>query len=229
MQDRIPTPGQEGRVLITPENGGAPYYATIEMADNPTQPGTPWSMETVLQQATATALGLTQSDPVPNDAFSQIASLLSTLLGNSVQLEYGSYAGTGSRGYSGNPLTITTSKPFRLIMLVSRESTDSSDDEVFYPIGAYTTRYSGTYNYTLYTQNIALASVLTTSYQKNAGFGLSYGAYSVSSGISYDNIIYSKISADGRTLSWYASGDADAGNAANSSSSIYHWIAITEV
>lgn len=68
MQDRVPTPGQEGRVLITPENGGPAFYATVEMADNPTQPGTPWNKESVLQDSTAAALGL-PATAVPDDAF----------------------------------------------------------------------------------------------------------------------------------------------------------------
>lgn len=46
VENRVPTPGQEGRVLITPEGGGAPYYATIQMADTPLADGTPWSRQT---------------------------------------------------------------------------------------------------------------------------------------------------------------------------------------
>ena len=68
MQDRVPTPGQEGRVLISPENGSA-YYAKIEMADNPTQDGTPLNKSTLLNDSTATAVGLTSDDPTVNDAF----------------------------------------------------------------------------------------------------------------------------------------------------------------
>ena len=57
MQDRVPNPGQEGRVLITPENGSAPFYATVEMADNPTQAGTPLNKATLLRDATAALYG----------------------------------------------------------------------------------------------------------------------------------------------------------------------------
>ena len=71
MQDRIPTPGQEGRVLITPE-GGSPYYAKIEMADNPIQEGTPFNKSNTLKDYTAIALGLTP-DAVVNDAFMALA------------------------------------------------------------------------------------------------------------------------------------------------------------
>ena len=34
MKDRIPAVGKAGRMLVTPENGSAPFYATITMADN---------------------------------------------------------------------------------------------------------------------------------------------------------------------------------------------------
>lgn len=71
MQDRIPTPGMEGRVLVTPEGGGTPFYATITMADNPTQEGTPWATVTVLQNSTAALYGL-GGDAVPDDVFSML-------------------------------------------------------------------------------------------------------------------------------------------------------------
>ena len=41
MNDRIPAEGKAGRVLITPEDGSAPFYATVTMADEPLQEGTP--------------------------------------------------------------------------------------------------------------------------------------------------------------------------------------------
>ena len=39
--DRVPS--KLGRIKITPENGGSPYYAVIERADEPTTEGTPLS------------------------------------------------------------------------------------------------------------------------------------------------------------------------------------------
>lgn len=68
MEDRTPTPGQEGRVLITPENGSAQFYAKVTMADNPTNPGTPLNKETLLKDATAALYGL-GTDAVPDDVF----------------------------------------------------------------------------------------------------------------------------------------------------------------
>ena len=76
MQNRVPTPGQEGRVLITPENGGAsPFYATVEMADNPSQPGTPWDVANVLQDSTAKLYGLDNA-AVPDDVFEKIVTAI---------------------------------------------------------------------------------------------------------------------------------------------------------
>ncbi|MDD4688316.1 MAG: hypothetical protein PHE51_01030 [Eubacteriales bacterium] len=61
MQDRIPQ--NPGRVLITPENGGAPFYATITRADNPLEVGTPLNKATLLSdeliEGLLTSLGIT--------------------------------------------------------------------------------------------------------------------------------------------------------------------------
>lgn len=64
MQDRVPA--NPGRVLITPENGTAAYYATMTRADNPTQEGTPLNKSTFLRDATAALFGL-GTDAVPDD------------------------------------------------------------------------------------------------------------------------------------------------------------------
>ena len=66
MKDRIPTPGQEGRMLITPENGDPPFYATVAMADNPSEDGTPLNKANLLTDATAALFGLSVN-AVPND------------------------------------------------------------------------------------------------------------------------------------------------------------------
>lgn len=65
MYDRIPTPWQEGRMLISPE-GGTPFYATVAMADNPTQEGTFINKATLLKDATAALFGLGAA-AVPDD------------------------------------------------------------------------------------------------------------------------------------------------------------------
>lgn len=66
MLDRVPV--NPGRVLITPENGSAAYYATMTRADNPTQEGTPLNKASLLKDATAALFGL-GTDAVPDDVF----------------------------------------------------------------------------------------------------------------------------------------------------------------
>ena len=66
MKNRVPA--NPGRVLITPEDGSAAFYATITRADNPTQIGDPLSKATLLQDATAALFGLDDS-AVPDDMF----------------------------------------------------------------------------------------------------------------------------------------------------------------
>ena len=75
MQDRVPTPSQEGRVLITPEDGSAPFYATVTMADNPTHPGTPLNKETLLKDSTTALFGLTPT-AVPDDVLNRIIPII---------------------------------------------------------------------------------------------------------------------------------------------------------
>lgn len=72
MLDRIPTPGQEGRVLVTPEDGSAPFYAKIQMADNPTQDGDPFAKFTMLHDAVAAAYDK-DDKAVPNDIFAVLS------------------------------------------------------------------------------------------------------------------------------------------------------------
>lgn len=46
VQNRVPATGQAGRVTLTPEGGGTATPYILEMADNPQNPGTPWSRDT---------------------------------------------------------------------------------------------------------------------------------------------------------------------------------------
>lgn len=72
MKDRVPTPGQEGRVKITPESGGAAYYAKLEMADNPIQAGDEPIKANLLPDDVATKLGL-QGNAQVKDALLRVA------------------------------------------------------------------------------------------------------------------------------------------------------------
>ena len=77
MKDRQPT--QPGRVKFTPENGTAPFYAIMEMADEPTEIGTPPTKANLLQDETEHALFGNIADRTVNDAFANIAKELSVL------------------------------------------------------------------------------------------------------------------------------------------------------
>lgn len=66
MLDRVPT--KPGRVLITPEDGSAAFYATMTRADEPTQEGNPLNKITLLRDATA-ALFDFDAQAVPDDIF----------------------------------------------------------------------------------------------------------------------------------------------------------------
>lgn len=98
MNDRIPAEGKAGRVLITPENGSAPFYATVTMADEPLDEGTPLNKATLLKDATAALLG-GGADMVPDEAFAALWELIDTLTPAKVgaaQMVVLSYSGTGA-------------------------------------------------------------------------------------------------------------------------------------
>ena len=118
MQDRIPTPGQEGRVLITPENGDS-FYARIALADNPVQVGTSLNKGNLLSDTVAAAIQ-SLSGFLPNVP-SEALGLLNTVLGNTVSLTntkarvvHGQYTGTGTWG-STAPNTLTA--PFDIYFM----------------------------------------------------------------------------------------------------------------
>lgn len=66
MKDRVST--RPGRVLLSPENGSAPFYATMTRADEPTQSGDPLNKNTFLKDETAALFGF-DGNATPNDVF----------------------------------------------------------------------------------------------------------------------------------------------------------------
>ena len=116
MNDRIPAEGKAGRMLITPENGSAPFYATVTMADEPLQEGTPLNKATLLTDETEISLFGSAANRTVNDAFmglgaqlklimSDMASITVTVkdhVGNPVKnvLVSGVYSETGSAVYT---------------------------------------------------------------------------------------------------------------------------------
>jgi len=103
MKDRIPGEGKAGRVLITPEDGSAPFYATVTMADEPTEEGTALSKENLLTDAVAALYGL-NGEAVPNDVLRAIATDFTTLEKLSEELDRYSFTPSGVvehfQGYS---------------------------------------------------------------------------------------------------------------------------------
>lgn len=69
MKDRVSK--YPGRVLMTPEDGSAPFYATMQRADEPTQPGDPLNKNTFLTDETAAMFGLDDT-ATPNDVLKWI-------------------------------------------------------------------------------------------------------------------------------------------------------------
>lgn len=87
MKDRIAV--NPGRVLVAPENG-APYYATLTRADNPTQEGDYLNKNTLLKDTTAALFDL-DSDAVPDDVL-VVLSRFQNRLGNEYVWEKYSFA-----------------------------------------------------------------------------------------------------------------------------------------
>lgn len=77
MRDRQPS--QPGRVLLTPENGTEAFYAVMEMADNPTDYGTPPTKANLLTDDTEVALFGNAADRTVNDAFYNIGIKLNLI------------------------------------------------------------------------------------------------------------------------------------------------------
>lgn len=73
MKDRVPE--NPGRVLITPEDGSSPFYATMTRADNPMQEGDPLNKATLLKDDTAAMFGL-PSTAVPDDIFKRSLNMI---------------------------------------------------------------------------------------------------------------------------------------------------------
>ena len=75
MKDRVPR--YPGRVQLTPVPGQANTYDLVR-ADDPAEPGTPLNKASLLQDNTATALGLS-GDPTVNDALANVAPRIKAL------------------------------------------------------------------------------------------------------------------------------------------------------
>ena len=121
MKNRVPA--NPGRVLITPEDGSAAFYATVTRADNPTEAGDPLSKETLLTDATAALYGL-DATAVPDEVLVEARSLISTAQSTAdskCKIVSGSYTGTGTYG-SGNKNSLTFDGTPKLLIVSSTVS-----------------------------------------------------------------------------------------------------------
>lgn len=99
MKDRVAQ--SPGRVLITPEDGGAPFYAVMTRADEPLEPGTALNKANLLSDSTATALGLS-GNPTPNDALNRLNTKIGTETAKYLPLAGGTLSGNLTLKGSGN-------------------------------------------------------------------------------------------------------------------------------
>jgi hypothetical protein len=171
MQDRVPV--NPGRVLVTPENGGAAYYATLTRADNPTQEGTPLNKASLLKDTTAALFDL-GSDAVPDDVLKVIRSVLDI----KTEMEIVRYTGTGTYG-ADNPNSITFSRAPQLIIMIGGRHTNGN--KMWAQIGN-----EKDWIYMLPTE------ALPTEYEERIGLGNNANGR-----------VCGKKSEDGKTISWY--------------------------
>ena len=73
MKDRIPT--KPGRVLLTPEDGSSPFYATLTRADEPTQEGTPLNKANLLSDETEVSIWEVAQGRTVNDALKMLSDV----------------------------------------------------------------------------------------------------------------------------------------------------------
>lgn len=112
MKDRVST--YPGRVRLIPVDGQPNVY-DLERADEPSQLGTELKRDTLLSDATAALLGLTDA-ATPNDAFARVKTLIGDLDGEIVKIRTGSYTGAGVYGEDA-PNSLTFDKTPYLVVI----------------------------------------------------------------------------------------------------------------
>jgi hypothetical protein len=171
MKDRQPT--RPGRVKITPENGAA-YYAVMEMADEPTEVGTPPTKANLLKDTTAAMFG-GDENMVPDDALVMLKTAIDGF-SDVARIETGTYIGTGTVSH-----TINFSFTPRLVILYCIPFVWSG---------------SGTYNYELaeylefYFQNATSISVYNGSGAQTTTYSISNNQ--LTRNFSYENTYESR-------------------------------------
>ena len=104
MTDRQPQ--YPGRVLITPEDGSTPYYATLALADEPLADGTPLNAANLFSDAAATAVQTAtgQAVEVPSAGFVALSDALENKQG---KLTFPLSAANGGTGLTASPSMLT--------------------------------------------------------------------------------------------------------------------------
>lgn len=74
-------------MLITPEDGSAPFYAKVTMADNPTNPGTPLTKETLLQDSTEIGIFGNASNRTVDEALSGLMGRIDLIMQNVASMD----------------------------------------------------------------------------------------------------------------------------------------------
>lgn len=183
MYDRIPT--KPGRVKITPEGGQPPYYAVMEMADDPSVVGTPLNKATLLSDATAALVGL-GADAIPDTMFSKLKSLIDSANANAnkrLQIQTGSYVGTGAEF-----LVLSFDISVQFAHIFSETSTTRSTN---HSIGLYLSPYMGNnfpgdYYYSgLYAGGPVVCRVQFSNYNRTVTIATEYDRIPNVSGLTY--------------------------------------------
>lgn len=179
-------------MLITPENGSPPYYATVTMADEPTDEGTPLTKANLLKDITASLMSLSP-DATVDDMFNAIATLASTTkntadantveiqkINNLLNVRIGVMTYTGFGSSSGTTSTeVSLTWNFRPVMMVVFGGNN---------VGYFFPQW-----------------LSTEQVQDSYGFNALLPAKVISTG--HTRYTYGRLSADGKTVYWRAYND----------------------
>ncbi len=82
MKNRIPYPGQEGRIKLIFEDDGSERHAIAEMADNPIEEGTELNKANLLSDDTSLLIGIDPlEDPTPDNALQMLHNEMNAAAG----------------------------------------------------------------------------------------------------------------------------------------------------
>lgn len=175
MKDRKPK--YPGRVLLTPEDGSAPFYAVLTRADEPYEDGDPMNVNTFLKDSTAESYGLDDT-ALPDD----VLKVIKAFIDGRTRLEVVSYVGTGTYGEA-EPNSLTFPFPVHMAIMLGYDHTP-----LFGKLREY---LSGT------VENFVMSSALCDeTFRENLGFCL----FSTNATDCYNK---GRVTNGGKTYEWY--------------------------